>query len=144
MEDNKNAALIDASLEHVAEKVTDLTPLVYARYFERHPEARTLFGSDDYDDLKGEMLSKLLVQIMDYAEGRTHPDIIVSWASDHLAYGVSLSMFPAMFDSLEGVLRDVAGEAWTEETSKAWHTQFDGLMALIESSYKRFSSTNTT
>ena len=143
MEDNKNAALINASLEHVAEKVTDLTPLVYARYFERHPEARELFGSDGFDDLKGEMLSKLLVQIMDYAEGRTHPDIIVSWASDHLAYGVSLSMFPAMFDSLEGVLSDVAGEAWTEETSKAWHAQFDGLMALIESSYKRFSSTDT-
>ena len=139
MEDkNRNAALINASLEHVAEKVADLTPLVYARYFVRHPEARALFGNDDDDDLKGQMLSKLLLQIMDYAEGRTDPDIIVSWASDHLAYGVSLSMFPAMFESLEEVLRDAAGAAWTDDTSHAWRAQFDGLMALIESSYQRF------
>src|SRR6185369_11832106 len=65
IQQNKNAALIHSSLEHVAERVTDLTPQVYARYFARHPEARVLFGHDDDDDLKGDMLSRLIIQIMD-------------------------------------------------------------------------------
>ncbi len=145
MEDSqKNAALINASLEHVAEKVADLTPQVYARYFARHPEARELFGNDDANILKGEMLAKLLMQIMDYAEGKTDPDLIISWAADHLGYGVSLSMFPAMFESLESVLREVAGDAWTEETTRAWRAQFDGLLALITDSYKRFDPSFTS
>lgn len=139
---NKNAALIHSSLEHIAERVTDLTPQVYARYFARHPEARVLFGHDDDDDLKGDMLSRLIMQIMDYAEGRANPEIIVSWASDHVAYGVSLAMFPAMFESLEETLSEAAGEAWTTEVSCAWQAQFDGLLALIEAAFRRFAPGN--
>lgn len=138
-QESKNATLINTSLEHVAERVTDLTPTVYARYFERYPEARALFGHDDDDELKGDMLSRLIVQIMDYAEGRANPEIIVSWASDHIAYGVSLEMFPAMFDSLEETLREVAGDAWTPAVGEAWQAQFDGLLALIEAAFRRFA-----
>ncbi len=134
-----NAALIHASLEHVAAHVTDITPQVYARYFSLHPESRALFGNDDDDALKGEMLSKLIVQIMEYAEGRSNADIIVSWASDHLAYGVSLSMFPSMFESVRETLREAAGPAWSDAVDQAWSAQFDGLLALIESAYRRFS-----
>lgn len=139
---NHNAALINASLEHVAEQITDLTPQVYARYFARHPEAKALFGNDDDDSLKGDMLSRLIVQIMDYAEGRANPDIIVSWASDHVAYGVSLAMFPAMFQSLEETLREAAGAAWTDAVHEAWREQFDGLLALIKQAFDRFAPTS--
>lgn len=141
---NPNAALIHASLEHIAERIDDLTPAVYARYFVRHPDARALFGHDDDDSLKGDMLSRLIVQIMDFAEGRTHPDIIVSWASDHIAYGVKLSMFPTMFEALEDTLRDVAGAVWTDEVHQAWKAQFDGLLALIEAAFRRFAPDSFT
>lgn len=133
------AALIHESLELIAERVTDLTPLVYARYFSHHPEAKDLFGNDSDDDLKGRMLSKLILQIMEYAEGRSNPDIIASWAVDHLSYGVGLSMFPAMFSCLGETLREAAGTAWTEETDAAWRDQFDNLMAHIQAAYQRFS-----
>ena len=136
---NKNAELINASLEHAIESVSDLTPLVYARYFSLHPEARELFGNDSDDSLKGEMLSKLVLQIMEFAEGRSDPEIIVSWASDHLAYGVSLSMFPAMFTSVKETLREAVGAAWTDAVDQAWEEQFDGLLALITAAYKRFA-----
>ncbi len=141
---NEHAMLITTSLEHVAERVTDLTPMVYARYFARYPEARALFGHDDDNELKGDMLSRLIVQIMDYAEGRANPEIIVSWASDHIAYGVSLGMFPAMFESLEETLREAAGEAWTPNVERAWQAQFDGLLGLIEAAFRRFAPGNLT
>lgn len=136
---NANAALIHSSLEHIAERISDITPAVYARYFARQPDARALFGNDDCDELKGDMLSRLIVQIMEYAEGRANPEIIVSWAADHVAYGVSMSMFPAMFESLEETLREIAGEAWTPEVGYAWREQFDGLLELIEAAFRRFA-----
>ena len=140
---SKNAALIHQTLEYVAETVADLTPLVYARYFSIHPEARELFGNDDDDSLKGEMLSRLVLQIMEYAEGHSDPDIIVSWASDHMGYGVSLTMFPAMFKSVKETLIEAAGTTWTDQVDRAWEQQFDGLQALIEAAYRRFAPADT-
>lgn len=142
--ENTNAALIHASLEHIAERTDDLTPQVYARYFAHHPEARELFGHDDDNSLKGDMLSRLIVQIMDYAEGRANADIIVSWASDHIGYGVKFAMFPTMFASLEETLRELAGEAWTADVHQAWQAQFDGLLALIEAAFRRFAPDSLT
>jgi hypothetical protein len=78
--DFEAAGLIHRSLEHIAEQAPDLTPLVYRRYFSRHPEARELFGNDSGDCLKGEMLTKIILQIMEYTEGRSDPDLIASWA----------------------------------------------------------------
>jgi hemoglobin-like flavoprotein len=78
---------------------------------------------------------------MDYAEGRANSEIIASWASDHIAYGVSLEMFPAMFDSLEESLRELVGEAaWTPALQDAWRFQFDGLLAIIETVFQRFGN----
>ncbi|HEX5804880.1 MAG TPA: globin [Macromonas sp.] len=133
-----HAALIHHSLEQAIGQVEDLVPHVYARYFALHPEARALFGSDDDDALKGEMLSKLVLQIMDFAEGRARADLIVSWASDHLAYGVSLHMFPTMFACVRDTLREAAGAHWTAEVDRAWAAQFTGLMTLITAAYQRF------
>lgn len=136
---HNNAALISQSLEQAAEHIDDLTPLVYARYFSYHPEASVLFGNDSDDSLKGEMLAKLVLQIMDYAEGRSDPDIIVSWASDHMGYGVPLAMFPAMFRSVKETLIEAVDTAWTQEVDLAWEQQFDGLLFLIDQAYQRFA-----
>ena len=136
---NKNAELVHASLEKIADRVTDITQQVYTAYFARHPDALVLFGSDDDNQLKGSMLSRLIIQILDYAEGSADPELIVSWASDHIGYGVKFSMFPAMFESIEEVLCDIAGDDWTPEVSSAWKAQFDGLLALIKSAFVRFA-----
>lgn len=136
------ALLINDSLEQLSEFNTDLTPLVYKCFFRRYPEARELFGHDENDSLKGDMLSRLIVQIMDCAEGRANSEIIASWASDHIAYGVKFEMFPAMFDSLEEALRELLGdESWTPSLQEAWQFQFGGLLAIVEAAFQRFSHT---
>lgn len=141
METNLNAELIQHSLEQAVANVEDLVPHVYRRFFAVHPEARELFGHDDDDAIKGPMLTKLVMQIVDYAEGHAMPDLIVSWASDHIAYGVGLHMFPTMFECVRDTLREAAGPDWTDEVDAAWKVQFEGLMVLISTAYQRFGHT---
>lgn len=140
MESDPHAALIHASLEQAAARSDDITPAVYARYFATHPEALPLFGDDADNALKGDMLARLIQQIMDFAEGRSDPDLIVSWASDHIGYGVPLAMFPGMFASIKQAMREVAADAWNEAVDAAWEAQFAGLLALIGTAYQRFGS----
>ena len=43
VESTRDGELIEATLELAAARHPDITPLVYARFFERCPEARSLF-----------------------------------------------------------------------------------------------------
>ena len=44
---------IERSFEIAAERCEDLTPLVYRRLFDAHPEARTVFRTEGSEPVKG-------------------------------------------------------------------------------------------
>jgi hemoglobin-like flavoprotein len=48
---------IERSFEPAAERCEDLTPLVYRRLFDAHPEARTMFRTEGSELVKGSMLA---------------------------------------------------------------------------------------
>ena len=60
-------ALMEGSLEALAEVTEDLTPPVYARFFARHPETQPLF----VDELgRGRMLYEIIQTCLELAEER--------------------------------------------------------------------------
>ena len=65
MNDSSNP--IEISFELAASRCTDLTPLVYQRLFDQHPETRTMFRSEGSDLVKGSMLALAIEAILDFA-----------------------------------------------------------------------------
>lgn len=63
--------LIERSFELAAERCEDLTPLVYRRLFEAHPEAQKLFRSEGSEPVKGSMLAMTIDAILDFAGERS-------------------------------------------------------------------------
>ncbi|MFA7554290.1 MAG: globin domain-containing protein [Spongiibacteraceae bacterium] len=55
---------------------------------------------------------------------------------DHQAYGVTASMYPAMFNCLEQVIAEVIGSSWAREMAAAWRTQFTALESFLQKIYK--------
>ena len=79
---------IERSFELAAERCEDLTPLVYRRLFDAHPEARTMFRTEGSELVKGSMLALTIDAILDFAGERTgHFRLIISEVSSHDAYG---------------------------------------------------------
>src|SRR5207248_5649526 len=62
---------IERSFELAAERCEDLTPLVYRRLFDAHPEARTMFRTEGSELVKGSMLALTIDAILDFAGKRT-------------------------------------------------------------------------
>ena len=62
---------IERSFEIAAERCEDLTPLVYRRLFDAHPEARTMFRTEGSEPVKGSMLALTIDAILDFAGERT-------------------------------------------------------------------------
>lgn len=124
-----SAAEIEASLELAAERCGDLTPLVYARVFERHPEMKPHFWRDSDDAIKGEMLSRTFAAILDFVGERTYADhMILTEMVTHEGYDVPRQVFATFFGFVRDAVREVAGADWTPGFERAWNE----LLAQID------------
>lgn len=125
--------LLEKTLETVAERHPDITPLVYARFFERCPEARPLFRVVDPQQPPhgcGQMLFEVLSLLQDCAAGRQH---VASYAQqvdhDHRAFGVhGPALYAQFLAAVIDVLAQQLGSDWTPELAAAWARQSQALL----------------
>jgi hemoglobin-like flavoprotein len=127
---------IERSFEIAAERCEDLTPLVYRRLFNEHPEAQTMFRTEGSELVKGSMLALTIDAILDYVGPRTgHFRLIECEVSSHDAYGTPRELFVAFFGIIAQTLRELAGADWSDEIDAAWREllgEIEGLVAVQE------------
>ena len=58
---------IEQSFELAASRCADLTPLVYQRLFDEHPETQAMFRSQGSELVMGSMLALTIEAILDFA-----------------------------------------------------------------------------
>jgi hemoglobin-like flavoprotein len=123
---------IERSFEIAAARCEDLTPLVYRRPFDAHPDARTMFRTEGSELVKGSMLALTIDAILDFAGERTgHFRLIISEVSSHDAYGTSRELFVAFFGVIAQTLRDVIGADWSDEIDAAWRKLLGDIESLV-------------
>lgn len=123
---------IERSFELAAIRCEDLTPLVYRRLFDAHPQARTMFRTDGGEFVMGSMLALTIDAILDFAGERTgHFRLITSEVSSHDAYGTPRELFVAFFDVIAQTLREVVGADWSEDIDAAWRKLLGDIESLV-------------
>ena len=112
---------IHHSFELAAERCEDLTPLVYARLFREHPEAKAMFRSEGSEPVKGSMLALSIDAILDFAGDRTGSfRMIQCEVQSHDAYGTPRELFGKFFDVIAETVREILGADWSPEIGEAW------------------------
>ncbi|UQD69132.1 globin [Bradyrhizobium japonicum] len=120
---------VENSFELAASRCADLTPLVYQRLFEQHPETRTMFRSQGSEPVMGSMLALTIEAILDFAgERRGHFRLIACEVASHDGYGTPRELFIAFFAVIRDTLRDLLGDEWSPEIAQAW----DQLLVEID------------
>ena len=115
-----DADAIIQSLDLAAER-GDLTPMVYARLFARHPEMEAQFVRDTNGAVRGEMLARVFEMVLDYVgEGAYAAGMIRNEVVTHEGYGVPPEIFPLFFDVVAESVREASGAAWTADVGSAW------------------------
>jgi len=114
---------VELSFELASRRCADLTPLVYQRLFDAHPETQAMFRTQGGDLVKGSMLALTIEAILDFAgERRGHFRLIACELASHDAYGTSRQLFIAFFTVIRDTLRDLLGHEWSIEIAQAWDT----------------------
>jgi hemoglobin-like flavoprotein len=127
------AQLVIASLARAGERCADLTPLVYARLFEVHPETRSMFRAEARDLVKGSMLQMALEAILDFVgERNAHFRMIACEAQNHDGQGTPPELFKSFFTVIVDALRDLLGEDWSPAVDAAWRATLVELERHID------------
>ena len=112
---------IEESFELAALRGVDLTPLVYQRLFDQHPETRTMFRTQGSELVMGSMLALTIEAILDFAGERSgHFRLIACEVASHDAYGTPRDLFIAFFAVIRDTLRDLLGDQWSRDIAQAW------------------------
>ncbi len=113
--------LIVASLERAGELCGDLTPLVYRRLFEAHPEIEALFVRDTDGGVRGEMLARVIEAILDFIDQRHYAARLIQCeVITHEGYGTPPEVFRRFFGFVADAVAEVIGADWTAATGAAW------------------------
>ncbi|MGY3615529.1 hemoglobin-like flavoprotein [Bradyrhizobium sp. USDA 10063] len=123
---------IERSFERAAARCDDLTPLVYRRLFEAHPEAAAMFRTEGSELVKGSMLALTIEAILDFAgERRGNFRMIECELSSHEAYGTPRDLFVEFFAAIAGTLHQILGAEWTVEIDAAWQKLLRDIESIV-------------
>jgi hemoglobin-like flavoprotein len=123
---------IECSFELATAHCDDLTPLVYRRLFETHPEAAAMFRTEGSELVKGSMLALTIEAILDFAgERRGNFRMIECEVASHDSYGTPRDLFVAFFAVIAGTLQEILGPQWTGEIDAAWQKLLRDIEGIV-------------
>ena len=124
--------LVSESLELAAELAGDITPAVYARYFERCPGSEALMSHID-ELVQGKMMVEVyrLVMLENYSDEQAYLTFEVN--NHALAYSVEPHMYGNLLTSLMDTVAESLGDQWTQSMLEAWEDRLEMLSGEIES-----------
>jgi hemoglobin-like flavoprotein len=126
---------IERSFELAAERCEDLTPLIYQRLFDTHPETQAMFRSQGSDLVKGSMLALTIDAILDLTGSRSgHFRMIECEVVSHDAYGTPRQLFTEFFGIVADTLRELLGAEWSAEIENAWQELLQEIEAIVAAS----------
>lgn len=123
---------IHHTLELLAERVDDLTPHVYVRFYARSPEGRALLH-DKPPFVQGKMLNELIQAVVEAADGRHYlATLIETEVNNHNVWGVTRQMYDALFDAFIETVAELLGDEFDATAQRAWRDAFNALLQLID------------
>ncbi len=123
------AALIEASLERLAERCEDPTPHVYERLFAAQPGMQAHFWRDTNGAVRGEMLTRAFEAILDFVGERRYAQHMISTEMvTHEGYDIPREIFMTFFATIRDTARDLLDMDWTPAFEAAW----SGMLAEMD------------
>jgi hypothetical protein len=125
------AAVISETLERVAERVGDPTPLIFERLFAELPDAEALFVRDKGGLVRGQMFQVTMESLLDFLGDRSYgANLIQIERVNHQGLGVEPEMFDRFYLTVMATFKDVLGVDWTTDMEIVWRRVIGDLTGL--------------
>ena len=131
MNSDEEIEQISLSLALYAERIGDMVPFVYDRFFDLDKNAKALMAYSD-EHMRGRMFASVLELFM--SDEHLDAGGYLDWELDnHLrAYGATPAMYETFFESVVTTLSEGLGDEWTETSSQAWQGRVTRIMEHVK------------
>ena len=130
MTDSGELASITRSLDLCCNRLDDLVPAVYRRFFELDSSAASLMAYSD-EHMRGRMFASVVELFL--SDDPFQADGFLAWElENHVsAYAVTTAMYESLFNAFIQVLRETLDEAWCSDFERAWNSRIMRIMAEV-------------
>ena len=127
MNTQSNVAVISESLSLCDDRVGDITPLVYQRFFEIDASAASLMEYSD-EHMRGRMFASVLELFL--SDDPFENDGFLAWELDNhvSAYSVTKGMYESLFKAFIEIVKETLGDAWCTDLERAWTDRIARIM----------------
>jgi len=116
-----DSAIINETLERVAERVGDPMPMIFERLFAEIPEVEPLFVRDKGGLVRGQMFQVTMESLLDFLGDRSYgANLIQIERVNHQGLGVEPEIFDRFYLTVVATFKDVLGPDWTAEMETVW------------------------
>ncbi|ASK30330.1 nitric oxide dioxygenase [Chryseobacterium sp. T16E-39] len=142
--DDKQKALVKATVPVLKTNGTDLTKHFYKRMFHHNPELKNLFNMSH--QASGKQQNALAGAVLAYAEHIDNPVVLINALKSIGNKHVSLNIAPEQYDivglHLISSIKEVLGDAATDELLEAWTQAYNELAhSMISIETEMYQST---
>jgi len=118
--------LVLKSFELAAETGTDITPLIYDKYFKSSPESVDLMSHID-ELVRGKMMEEVfrLLMVENYQPEAKYLNFEIK--NHESAYNVEPDMYIKLLDAVRVAVKDTLRSEWSIEYEEAWQGRISDL-----------------
>ena len=130
MNTQSEISVISESLSLCDDRLGDITPLVYQRFFEIDASAASLMEYSD-EHMRGRMFASVLELFL--SDDPFENDGFLAWELDNhvTAYSVTKGMYESLFRAFIEVVKETLGEAWSVDFEGAWTNRIARIMTEV-------------
>ena len=130
MNSQSDIAIVSRSLSFCDDRVGDITPLIYQRFFELDTSAASLMAYSD-EHMRGRMFASVLELFL--SDDPFESDGFLAWELDNhvSAYSVTKDMYESLFRAFIDVVKETLGEAWSTDFERAWTNRIARIMTEV-------------
>ena len=130
MNTQSDIAVISESLSLCDDRIGDITPLVYQRFFELDASAASLMEYSD-EHMRGRMFASVLELFL--SDDPFEKDGFLAWELDNhvSAYSVTKGMYESLFKAFIETVQETLEEAWCADFERAWTNRITRIMTQV-------------
>jgi len=137
-QDQKSALKVDilrSSFAALAPQGEELVRRFYQELFKKYPDVEPMFENATLEDQEKKLLGALQLVIDNLNDSEQLKAALQNLGAKHQAYGAVAAHYDAVAGVLLSVMKEMAGDLWTAETSGAWMTALTDVKEIMLSGY---------
>jgi len=127
---------LESSFNLLAPRANELVARFYSELFRQHPAVIPMFKNTDPQEQQKKLLAAIKLVIENVRKPEVLANALTGLGAKHQGYGAAPEHYQAVAATLIGVMKDMAGDAWTINIQSAWQHALNTIAEVMLGGYQ--------